>query len=100
MTALTETVGTPNHAVVLGAGMALDAILQAIFPVAFALMHGLIALLQQHMHVVLAHPLRLFHALAALADVELGHQGIGRPSGRSGKQQDEQKSFHLGIISF
>lgn len=73
VTAFAETICTPDHAVIAQTSMTLDAILQAIFSVAYALVYCFIALLKKHTHVVLAHPLRLCHALAAFAYIELGH---------------------------
>jgi hypothetical protein len=93
VTAVAETVSAPDHAVIACTGMTLDAILQTVFSVAYALVYCFIALLEKHLHVVLAHPLRLFHALAAFAYIELGHavtfRGIGRCAHAKCSQQCE-----------
>ena len=81
-----KTIGSRYHTVVLGAGMAFDAIFQVVFTITYTLMYRLISLLQQYMHVIHAHPLRIFHAFTSLADVELWNQGISRPNGCNGKQ--------------
>src|SRR3989338_764254 len=84
-----KTVFARDHAIVLHAGMALDAILQTALFLAHALAHRFVALMLEQMHVVLAHPLHIFHALAALADVQLGRVCPGS-QGRRDAQTEQQ----------
>ncbi|OFZ66345.1 MAG: hypothetical protein A2V79_10145 [Betaproteobacteria bacterium RBG_16_56_24] len=73
MTTFTETVSTPDHAVIARTGMTLDTVFQTVLFIAYSLMHRFIALVQEQVHVIYAHPLRIFYTLTALADIELGH---------------------------
>ena len=74
-----EAVSARSHAVVLGAGMALDAGLQTVLLITDASTQGIVAAVLEQVHVVLAHPLRIFHALSALADVQLGRGRLTGP---------------------
>jgi hypothetical protein len=56
-----------NHAVVLPAGVALDAAIKAVIPGAYAFMHRFVALMLEQRHVVLAHELGALDAFLALA---------------------------------
>src|SRR3989304_5227743 len=98
MTTFTETVSTPDHAVIARTGMTLDTVFQTVFFIAYSLLYRFIALVQEQVHLIYAHPLRIFYTLTALADIELGHNRTRCPDGRSGKQQDEQERFHLSVI--
>lgn len=73
MTGDTKTVIARNHAVVLGAGMAFDAIFETDLFIAYALVNDFIALMRKQMHMILTHPLRFFYALATFADVDFGN---------------------------
>jgi hypothetical protein len=87
--ALTKAISPSQHIIVAQAGMALDTALEANGIVAYTFVHRFIALVQQQMHVVFAHPLRILDALPALSDVELGHQRIRCPYRHGGKQQGQ-----------
>ena len=89
MTGHAKTVVARDHAVILGAGVAFDAILQAELLVAHTLAHRFVALMLEQVHMVLAHPLHIFHALTALADVRLGRVYPGSP-GRRDTQAEQQ----------
>jgi hypothetical protein len=82
MTTLTKTVSSPDHAVVLGACVTIDAVLQTEFFLAYAPVYRFVSLVQQHMHMILAHPLGILDTFPALADINLGHAiafcGYGR----------------------
>jgi len=90
MAADTEAILSSNHAVVLQAGMAFDAILQALRLFAYALVYCFIALVQKYMHVVLAHPLRVFYTLPPFAYVELGHAVVFRGARRCNATESHQ----------
>jgi methyl coenzyme M reductase subunit C len=89
MAPLAKILVAAEHAVVLAAGVAINAASQAVLRASRPEAHGVVALMPQDIHVVLAHELRVFHALPTLADVEPGADGIPRPDRHHGKQQDE-----------
>jgi hypothetical protein len=57
--------------------VALDAVLQTVLLGANAFVHGLVTMMVEHLHVILAHVLGRFHALIAIAVLNhrLGHAG-------------------------
>jgi len=63
----TETV-LAQHAVGGRIGMAVDAVLEAVFRGADALVHGLVALVQDVFHVVAPHVVGWLHTLLAAVD--------------------------------
>ena len=88
MASLAETVVTSDYTVVHGTCMTLYAILQADFVDAYAFAYCFVALMNQQMHVVYTHPLRVSHTLTAfdtLADIQLRAKGIRCEGGHCGK---------------
>ena len=74
MATLAEILVAAEHAVVHLAGVAIDAVGKAVFAAANTFAHCLVALVHDQLHVITAHELWVFHALPALADVELGRK--------------------------
>lgn len=72
MTPLAEAVIATDYSVITQTGMALDTVFQAVFFVTYAFVYRFIALVDEQMHVILAHPLRVFHTLTTPAYIELG----------------------------
>jgi hypothetical protein len=75
----TKTVIARNHAIIFRAGMALNTVFQAVFFVAYAFTHRLIALMLEQVHMIFAHPLRFFHTLPSLADIDSRRTRSGSP---------------------
>ena len=87
MTTDAKTVIARNHAVILGAGMTFDAILETDLVVAYAFVNHFIALMRQQVHMILAHPLWFFYALATFADVKFGNSRTFRCIRRNAQTQ-------------
>jgi len=77
-----EAVLARSYAIVLRAGVALDATLQAVLGFTHPLPYCFIPLMVEYVRVILSHPLRVFHALPTLADIELGPGSFTSKGGR------------------
>ena len=91
-----KTVLARSYTIVLRAGVAFDATLQAVLRLTHALANCFIPLMIEQLRVILSHPLRVLHALPTLADIELGP---GRSPGKGGrgakaKQQGREPLHH------
>ena len=63
MAALAEMFVATSHAIILGAGMTTNAFLQTVLLITDAFVHGLVALVQQQLHVVSTHKIFVFNAM-------------------------------------
>src|SRR3990172_8105783 len=91
MTTLAETFFA-QHAVGLGARMAVDAVLEAVFVGTDAAQHGLIALVQNQFHMIAAHQLGGLDALPGFFDLDYGRRGARKlaPRDRRQSRHDQQ----------
>jgi len=81
---LAEMLVAADYAIVFRAGVAANAILQAVFSGTDPFMHRFVTLMQQQLHVVLAHEGGIFHAPVAgtaFIDNDSG-AGLSRCAGR------------------
>jgi len=92
-----EVLGLRRDAAGLRAVVTVDAALQAVLRGADALKHRLVTVMVEHLHVVAAHVVGVFHALLTLdgpLDDRLGRAGMGRRHAGQGQDCRQQQPCH------